>query len=68
MKVLLISRKHCGKKKDCLLRATSFPTVFSRLVLQTRKKHGLYGKGLIGVVIERVEINVGKTYDCMVKV
>ena len=28
--------------KQCLL----FPTVFSRLVLQTRKNKGLFGKGL----------------------
>ena len=44
-----MGRKHCGKKRNCLLRAISpFPTVFfKRLVLQTRKKQGLFGKGLM---------------------
>ena len=39
--------KHCGKRRNCSLRTISpFPIVFSRLVLQTRKKQGLFGKGL----------------------
>ena len=41
------NRKHCGKRRNCLLQAISpFPTVFSRLVLQTCKKQVLFGKGL----------------------
>ena len=44
-----MGRKHCGKRTNCSLRAISlFPTVFSKkLVLQTRKNQGLFGKGLI---------------------
>ena len=35
-------RKHCGKRKNCLLQAiSSFPNVFKRFVLQTQKKPGL---------------------------
>ena len=46
--VLQISSKHCGKKENCSLRANfSFShCVFKRLALQTRKKQGLFGKGL----------------------
>ena len=46
-KVPLMSRNHCGKRRDCLLQANApFPTVvFKRLVLQTRKNQGLFGKG-----------------------
>ena len=56
---LKTGRKHCGKRRNCSLRAISpFPTlfvtsnfsfshiVFKRLVLQTRKNQGLFGKGL----------------------
>ena len=40
-------RKHCRKRRNCSLRAiSSFPSVFKRLFLQTRKNQGLYGKGL----------------------
>ena len=48
VKVLQKSRKHCGKRRNCSLRAiSSFPhNVFNRLVLQTRKNKGLFGKGL----------------------
>ena len=47
-KVLKTSRKHLGKRRNYSLRAISpFPTVFSkRLVMQTRKNQGLFGKGL----------------------
>ena len=40
--------KHCGKRRNCSLRAISpFTTVFSKdLYLQTRKNQGLFGKGL----------------------
>ena len=41
-------KKHRGKRRNCSLRAISpFLTVFSflRLVLQTRKNQGLFGKG-----------------------
>ena len=43
-----MSRKHCWKRRNCSLRTISpFPTVFSkRLVLQTSKNQGLFGKGL----------------------
>ena len=40
-----------GKGRNCSLRAISpFPTVFKRLVEQTRKKQGLFGKGLTTVI------------------
>ena len=38
-------RKHCGKRRN-LQAISPFPTVFSRLVLQTGKNQGLFGKGL----------------------
>ena len=38
-----MGRKHFGKRRNCSLRAISpFPTVFSRLVMQTRKNQGLH--------------------------
>ena len=42
--------KHCGKRRNCLLRAVSlFPcSVFKRLELRTHKNQGLFGKGLMG--------------------
>ena len=47
-KVLQMGIKHCGKRRNCSLRAISpFPCVFKRLLLQTRKKLSLFGKGLI---------------------
>ena len=46
-KVLRMYRKHCGKKRNCSLRAISlFPTVFKRRVPQTCKNQGLFWKGL----------------------
>ena len=46
-KVLQTGRKHCGKRINCSLQAIyPFPSVFERLVLQTRKNQGLFGKGL----------------------
>ena len=45
--VLQMGRKHCGKRRNCSLQAISpFPTVFSKVILQTRKNQGLLGKGL----------------------
>ena len=42
-----MSRKHCGKRRNCSLRATSpFPTAFSKRLLQTRENQGLFWKGL----------------------
>ena len=42
-----MGRKHCGKRRNCSLRAISpFSTVFSRVVMQRRKNQGLFGKGL----------------------
>ena len=44
-----MDRKHCGKRRNCSLRAIfPFPTVFSKDLLQTRKNQGLFGKGLNG--------------------
>ena len=42
-----MGRIHCGKRRNCSLRAICpFPSVFKRLILQTRKNQGLFGKGL----------------------
>ena len=42
-------RKHCGKRRNCLLRAISPfpPSVFKRLLLHTCEHQGLFGRGLI---------------------
>ena len=47
-KVLQIGRKHCGKRRNCSLRAISpFPMVISKdLYLQARKNQRLFGKGI----------------------
>ena len=39
-KGFLTGRKHCGKRRNCSL------LVLHKLVLQTRKNQGLFGKGL----------------------
>ena len=42
-----MGRKHCGKKRNCSLRAISpFPSVFKRLVSQGCQKVPLCGNGL----------------------
>ena len=43
-----MGRKHCGKRRNCLLQAiSSFSNgAFQRLVLQTHENLGLFGKGL----------------------
>ena len=51
-KSIQMGRKHCGKRRNCSLRAISpFPTVFSRLILQTRKNPGLFVKGLTCILL-----------------
>ena len=76
-----MGRKHCGKWRNCSSRAISpFPTLFlKRLIVQTRKKTGLFGKGLkhyskilaIFVVFQQnvLEINLanGDNASCMKK-
>ena len=43
----LMNRKHCGKRRNCPLRAIShFPTVFSKSCTADTKNQGLFGKGL----------------------
>ena len=48
-----MGRKHCGKRRNCSLfpqltsNSTFSHSVFKRLVLQTRKNEGLFGKGLM---------------------
>ena len=42
-----MGRKHCGKRRNCSLRAISpFPSVFKRLVSQGHQKASLSGNGL----------------------
>ena len=42
-----MGRKQCGKKRNCLYRAIScFPRCLQRLILQTCKNQGLFGKRL----------------------
>ena len=50
-KVLQKGRKHCGKRRNCSLRAISpFPTMFSKdSFLPSTKNKGLLGKGLMHV-------------------
>ena len=46
-KAIQMGRKHCGKRRNCPLRAISpFPSVFKRLVSQGRQKVSLCGNGL----------------------
>ena len=47
-KVFRMVRKHCGKRRNCSLRAISpfSHCVFKRLALQTRKNQGFFRKGL----------------------
>ena len=46
-----MGRKHCGKRRNCSLRAISpFPSVFNRLVSQGCQKVSLCGNGLIQFV------------------
>ena len=47
-KVILTSRKHCGKREKLVVTSNfSFShSVFKRVVLQTRKNQGFFGKGL----------------------
>ena len=44
-------RKHCGKKEKLLIMSNfSFShSVFKRLVMQTHKNQGLFGKGLSAI-------------------
>ena len=51
--VLKSGRKHFGKKEKLLVTSNFFFThsVFKSLVLQTRKKQGLFGNGLKESVI-----------------
>ena len=52
-KAFKTGRKHCGKRRNCSLRAISpFPTVFSKdLYWRHVKNQGLFGKGLTAKVI-----------------
>ena len=46
-KVIQMGRKHCGKRRNCSLRAIPpFSSVFKRLVFQGRQKTSLCGNGL----------------------
>ena len=46
-KALQTGRKHCGKRRNCSLRAISpFPTVFSKTCPADTNNQGLFGKGL----------------------
>ena len=61
-KVLKKGRKHCGKRRNWSLRAISpFPTVFSSLVLQTRKNQGLFGKGLMQSLWQKIMVTILQT-------
>ena len=67
--ILQKGRKHCGDRRNCSLQAISpSPTVFSRVVLQTRKNQGLFGKGLniaqmIRFVFAMIENIMGKKHN-----
>ena len=51
-----MDRKHCGKRKKLLVTSNfSFShNVFKRLVLQTRKNQGLFGKGLKWLTLHKI--------------
>ena len=54
-KVIQTSRKHCGKRWNCLLRAISpFPTVFSK---------GLFPRGVKGVIDKFVYLSKLKAFE-----
>ena len=56
-----MGRKHCGKRRNCSLRAISpYPSVFKRPVLQTHKTDSLFGKELKTLRKETFENIVGK--------
>ena len=56
-----MGRKHCGKRRNCSLRAIPpFPSVFKRLVSQGRQKVSLCGNGLMHHQQTAFENIVGK--------
>ena len=76
---LQTGKKHCGKKKLLVMSNFSFShKVFKRLVLQTRKKQGLFGKGSVLLVEWKLSKGTNKhnsllacclfDTDCFVKV
>ena len=60
------SRKHCGKRRNCSLRAiSSFPTVFSKsLFSQGRQKVSFCGNGL--KLLNEWEKNTNNEFFCCV--
>ena len=58
-----MGRKPCGKRRNCSLQAISpfSHSVFKRLVWQTRKNQGLFGKGFIATfqLLSAVSFNLG---------
>ena len=72
-KVLQKARKHWEKEKLLITSNFSFPhSVFKRLVLQTRKNQGLFGKGLKVLFLEQGWVynfpySKGLKLDCFVK-
>ena len=72
-KAIWTDRKHCRKRRNSSLRAIFFfsHSVFKRLVLQTRKKQGLFGRGLKYVLSSpslcwRISISgKGLLYQCL---
>ena len=47
-----MSRKHCGKRRNCLLRAVSpFATVFLKAVVLMRQNEYLWSKGLTSLQV-----------------
>ena len=61
-----MGRKHCGKRRNCLLRAISpFPTVFNRLVSQGHHKVYLCGNGLMGKMLNMEYWNTGIFGNCI---
>ena len=59
--------KQCGKRRNCSLQAiSSFPSVFKRLELQSRKNEGLFGKGLKQQKICHLQIELGQGKNLVV--
>ena len=60
--IIWLSRKHCGKRRNCSLRAiSSFPTMFSKVVCYWCVKMSIYG--IKSIIILSSVSNGGRHFD-----
>ena len=70
MKMEEMGRKHCGKRKNCSVRAvraiSPFPPVFKKqtCTADSRKNQGLFGKGLN---IDKMTISIFDTVEKLLR-